>query len=50
MLSFSLHERAILNEIFDPLISVLIEPTHVTALAACHDRETFIDTLAGMME
>lgn len=50
MLSFSLHERAILNEIFDPLISVLIEPTHVTALAACRDRETFIDTLASMME
>ena len=50
MLSFSLRDRAVLNELFDPLVSVLVEPAHVVALTRAQSRDEFIALLCDLME
>ena len=50
MLSFSLRERSVFNELFDPLVAILIDAGHVAALAKSHDYRQFIDRLSEMIE
>ena len=50
MLSFSLRERSILNEVFDPLVSILIDPAHVDILTKANSYQEFISNLSTMIE
>lgn len=49
MLSFSLRERSIFNEIFDPLVSILVEPENVERLMRARDYASFVDLLSDMV-
>ena len=50
MLSFSLRERSVFNELFDPLVAILIDANNVEALAKSRDYRQFIDRLSEMIE
>lgn len=49
MLSFSLRERSTFNELFDPLVSILIEPENVERLVRAKDFVSFVDLLSEMV-
>ena len=49
MLAFSRGQRATFNEIFDPLVSILIDPLNVRELAGIRDYQAFIDRLGDML-
>lgn len=49
MLAFSRGQRATFNELFDPLVSILIDPLNVRELAGIRDYQAFIDRLGDML-
>ncbi|QWT17655.1 hypothetical protein KPC83_00320 [Collinsella sp. zg1085] len=50
MLAFSVQQRAVFNELFDPLVQVLIEPGNVGILARAHNWKAFIEALCELVE
>lgn len=49
MLSFSVRQRAMFNELFDPLVQILIDERNVMQLAEIRDQRVFVDTLCEML-
>ena len=49
MLAFSRGQRATFNEIFDPLVQILIDPLNVRELAEIHDYQAFIQRLGDLL-
>ena len=50
MLSFSLRERSVFNELFDPLVAILLDASNVDALTRATSYQEFIDRLSEMVE
>ncbi len=49
MLSFSIRQRAVFNELFDPLVQILIDERNVVKLSQIRDYRSFIDALCSML-
>ncbi len=50
MLSFSRKQRATFNELFDPLVTIIMEPENVQQLASARGCDEFVDLLSDMLE
>lgn len=49
LLSFARNQRATFNELFDPLVSILVDPLNVQELAKTEDYRSFIECLVEML-